>query len=193
MAGSGITEVLARKAKEKEIAAFKAALPRAHPIFTTLEELPSSSSSTNQSQILYNALARRHGNTLTVIAEYWRKAPFSFLGSVLEPREYSEIYREAGASVISINVDPLTGGCPHEDIAQMVAEQEAARREDVNAPIPIVASDVVVDPVQISRAKLAGAAGMSCSYFLYKISVALPPSPFCSFLTFYLLFLHLHF
>lgn len=163
-----MTEILARKAKEKEIAAFKAALPRAHPIFTTLEELPSSPS--NQSQVLYNALAKRYGNTLTVIAEYWRKAPFSFLGSVLEPREYSEIYREAGASVISINVDPLTGGCPHEDIAQMVAEQEAARREDVNAPIPIIASDVVVDPVQISRAKLAGAAGM--------LPLSFPISPF---------------
>eukprot|EP00624_Nannochloropsis_granulata_P004882 evm.model.NODE_34656_length_35261_cov_30.693996.2 len=154
-----MTEILARKAKAKEIAAFKAALPRAHPIFTTLEELPPSPS--NQSQILYNALQKRHGNTLTVIAEYWRKAPFSFLGSVLEPRAYSEIYRKAGASVIAINVDPLTGGCPHDDIAQMVTEQEAARREDVCAPIPIIASDVVVDPVQISRAKLAGAAGTS--------------------------------
>ena len=80
---------------------------------------------------------------------------------MLEPRAYSEIYRKAGASVIAINVDPLTGGCPHDDIAQMVTEQEAARREDVCAPIPIIASDVVVDPVQISRAKLAGAAGTS--------------------------------
>lgn len=159
-----MTEVLARKAKEKEVAAFKAALPRAHPIFATLEDLPPSPS--NQSQILYKALQKRHGNTLTVIAEYWRKAPFSFLGSVLEPKAYSEIYRKAGASVIAINVDPLTGGSLHEDIAQMVAEQEAARGGDVSAPIPIVASDVVVDPVQISRAKLAGAAGITLRYSL---------------------------
>lgn len=154
-----MTDTLARKAKEKEIAAFKAALPRAHPIFTMLEDLSFPPSLANRSDALYQNLRHRHGNTLTVVAEYWRKAPFAFLGSVLEPKEYSEIYREAGASAIAVNVDSVGGGCAHEDIAEMVAEQQAAILEDVTAPVPIVAMDVVVDPVQISRAKLAGAAG----------------------------------
>lgn len=34
-----MTEVLARKAKQAELEAFKAALPRAHPIFTELEKV----------------------------------------------------------------------------------------------------------------------------------------------------------
>ncbi len=161
-----MTDILARKAKEKEVAAFKAALPRAHPIFAQLENLGGVPGEEGRSQVLYNRLRHRHGNTLTVVAEYWRKAPFSFLGSVLEPREYSEIYREAGADAIAVNVDPLTGGCSHEDIAQMVTEQHAAEGDDVNAPIPIIAADVVVDPVQISRAKLAGAAGITLRYGL---------------------------
>lgn len=33
---------------------------------------------------LYQALCHRRGNTLTVVAEYYRKAPWGFLGSVLE-------------------------------------------------------------------------------------------------------------
>lgn len=38
-AGAGLTEVLARKAKQAEVEAFKAALPRAHPIFTELDKV----------------------------------------------------------------------------------------------------------------------------------------------------------
>lgn len=38
-----------------------------------------------RSTTLYNALCRQKGNTLTVVAEYYRKAPWGFLGSVLEP------------------------------------------------------------------------------------------------------------
>lgn len=37
-----------------------------------------------RSSTLYEALCHRRGNTLTVVAEYYRKAPWSFLGSVLD-------------------------------------------------------------------------------------------------------------
>ncbi len=36
------------------------------------------------STALYQALCRQRGNTLTVVAEYYRKAPWGFLGSVLD-------------------------------------------------------------------------------------------------------------
>jgi hypothetical protein len=74
--------VLARKAKEREVAAFKASLPRGHPIFTELEKV----GSYNASSVLWSALKRRYDNTLSVLPEYSRKAPFAYLGSVLEPR-----------------------------------------------------------------------------------------------------------
>ena len=80
--GGDLAGVLARKAKEKEIEAFKAALPRAHPIYTELEKLGSYEKSTK----IFEALRHRYGNTLTVVAEYYRKAPMAFLGSILEPR-----------------------------------------------------------------------------------------------------------
>lgn len=38
-AGGAMTEVLARKAKQAEVEAFKAALPRAHPIFAELDKV----------------------------------------------------------------------------------------------------------------------------------------------------------
>lgn len=38
-AGGAMTEVLARKAKRAEVEAFKAALPRAHPIFEELDKV----------------------------------------------------------------------------------------------------------------------------------------------------------
>ena len=47
------------------------------------------------------------------------------------PQEYSEIYREAGAAAIAVNVDPLTGGCAHKDIQDMAREQEDAISNDV--------------------------------------------------------------
>ena len=86
-AGGGLTDVLARKAKEKEVEAFKAALPRAHPIFTELEKV----GSYERSNLLYERLCHRQGNTLTVVAEYYRKAPWGFLGSVLEAKVRSII------------------------------------------------------------------------------------------------------
>ena len=47
----------------------------------------------------------------------------SSLCDVTTRQEYSKIYRDAGVSAISVNVDPLTGGCTHEDIQQMAKEQ----------------------------------------------------------------------
>lgn len=38
-AGGAMTEVLARKAKQAEVEAFKAALPRAHSIFAELDKV----------------------------------------------------------------------------------------------------------------------------------------------------------
>ena len=46
-------------------------------------------------------------------------------------QEYSAIYRDAGAAIISVNVDPQSGGCSHEDIKQMADEQALAAGEDV--------------------------------------------------------------
>ena len=46
-------------------------------------------------------------------------------------QEYSEVYREAGAAAIAVNVDPLTGGCAHRDIQEMAREQQNAINNDV--------------------------------------------------------------
>lgn len=76
-----MTEVLARKAKLKEVEALKNALPADHPIFQQLAKV----GSYNQSTVIYDALKRPARRTLSVIAEFSRKAAWGYLGSVLSP------------------------------------------------------------------------------------------------------------
>lgn len=56
--------------------------------------------------------------------------------SIKHTQEYSEIYREAGAAAIAVNVDPLTGGCSHKDIQDIVREQHDAINNDVAGAFP---------------------------------------------------------
>lgn len=77
--GAGL-DVFARKARQREIQGFRDSLGRDDPLFEELDKV----GSYPPQDILYNAL-RLNNRTVTVIAEYFRKAPFEYLGSVLEP------------------------------------------------------------------------------------------------------------
>lgn len=80
--------MLARKAKLKEVESLKQLLPADHPIFLELGKV----GQYNASTALYMALKRPATKTLTVIAEYSRKANWGYLGSVLNP----QVGRQAG-------------------------------------------------------------------------------------------------
>lgn len=41
-------------------------------------------------------------------------------------QDYSDVYREAGAAAIAVNVDATTGGCSYDDIKAVADEQRMA-------------------------------------------------------------------
>ena len=109
---------------------------------------------------LQSLLTKRRG-TISVIAEYKRLLPGSgFLADAPPPELLSPVFREFGASAVAVLADERSGGCTYEDIVAVVREQEGAAGE-VPGPLPVISSDLVVDEVQVARAKDAGAVAVS--------------------------------
>jgi hypothetical protein len=100
-ASTGGVEVLARRAKEKQVAAFRQSLPDDHPIILELGKV----GSYNESDKLYKALRRSNNYTISAVPEYARKAPWGYLGSILDPAV-------SGASLEGSGPTPLTQSCP---------------------------------------------------------------------------------
>ncbi|KAL7468069.1 hypothetical protein ACHAXS_008300 [Conticribra weissflogii] len=114
-------------------------------------------------QRLQNLLTKRRG-TISIIAEYKRKLEGSgFLSDPPSPAILSPVFREFGASAVAVMACPRLGGCDYDDVAAVVAEQEEARGE-VPGPLPVISSDLIVDEIQIARAKSAGAEGVVVTY-----------------------------
>lgn len=114
---------------------------------------------------LQSLLMKRKG-TISIIAEYKRKLTGSgFLSEVPAPELLSPVFREFGASAVAVLSDERSGGCTYADVAAFVAEQANAR-DEVPGPLPVISNDIVVDEIQIARAKEAGAVAVTIDYGL---------------------------
>ncbi|GMI20492.1 hypothetical protein TeGR_g6565 [Tetraparma gracilis] len=157
--------VLARRAKEAEVAALLASLPVTDPLPALLGTLPSLLSARPPPAFpsrLRDSLTKRRGN-LSIVAEYRLKGTgLAELGGSAAPAIVSKLIRVGGAAAAAVMADPRMGGCDYPDVAAFVAENETARG-GVPGPLPVVSSDLVVTEAQVARAKLAGAAAVTLS------------------------------
>ncbi|GMI32810.1 hypothetical protein TrCOL_g9899 [Triparma columacea] len=149
---------LARKAKEAEVKVYLSTLDdevvKGH--MSTL----SNPSSLPPPELLKTSITKRKG-TLTVIAEYKRKLNAEgFVNDIFEPELMSPVFREFGASATAVMTDKRMGGCDYEDLMTVAKEQEESRG-DVPGPLPVICSDLIVDKVQIARAKACGAGAIN--------------------------------
>ncbi|GMH64540.1 hypothetical protein TrRE_jg5713, partial [Triparma retinervis] len=120
----------------------------------------SSPSSLEAPDLLKTSITKRKG-TLTVIAEYKRKLNAEgFVNDIFEPELMSPVFREFGASATAVMTDKRMGGCDYADLETVAREQEEAKG-DVPGPLPVICSDLIVDKVQIARAKACGAGAIT--------------------------------
>ena len=75
----------------------------------------------------------------------------------------SPVFREFGASAVAVLADSQFGGCTYDDLSDVVEEQKEAEG-DMPGPLPVISSELIVDEIQIARAKDAGAAGVVVTY-----------------------------
>ncbi|KAL3798017.1 hypothetical protein ACHAWO_005432 [Cyclotella atomus] len=126
-----------------------------------------SSSSTNtrfETGPLQTALTKRKG-TISIIAEYKRnlEGHSGYLSEILPPRILSPVFREFGASAVAVLADERMGGCTYDDLVDVVEEQMEAMGE-VPGPLPVICSDLIVDEIQIARAKDSGASAIVVTF-----------------------------
>lgn len=96
------------------------------------------------------ALARRPGPA--VIAEIKRRSPSAgpLPGADLDIGRRARAYRQGGAAAISVLCDRKFFGGTLVDLARAAAAVD----------LPVLCKDFIIDPVQVYRARLAGAAGV---------------------------------
>ena len=166
----GAIGVFVRKAKEAEVRKYCESGP-SQSVLAILDQIKdarqaSSSSSTATTTTpgpLQTALTKRRG-TITIIAEYKRNLTgTAYLSEIPPPQILSPVFREFGASAVAVYADVQFGGCTYDDVYDVVREQNEARGE-VPGPLPVISSDVIVDEIQIARAKDSGAIGIVVTY-----------------------------
>ena len=169
----GAIGVFVRKAKEAEVRKYCESGP-SQSVLAILDQIkdarqaPSSSSTTTTTTSttpgpLQTALTKRRG-TITIIAEYKRNLTgTAYLSEIPPPQILSPVFREFGASAVAVYADVQFGGCTYDDVYDVVREQNEARGE-VPGPLPVISSDVIVDEIQIARAKDSGAIGIVVTY-----------------------------
>ncbi|EME29173.1 Indole-3-glycerol phosphate synthase [Galdieria sulphuraria] len=98
--------------------------------------------------------------TLSVIAEIKRKSPSKgHIGSIRDPAGLSRIYKEGGASAISVLTDLEGFGGTLDDLRKVYKAQQQYR-ETYPGPAPILRKDFIIDKVQIAEAAEAGASAI---------------------------------
>lgn len=98
-------------------------------------------------------------NTVSVLAEYNRKAKTGFILGIPPPEITGGILRDAGAKAIIVSVDKRSGGASPEEVYRLCKEQYAARKF-VPGPIPIIWNDYILDDIQIIHAATLGASSV---------------------------------
>ncbi|GJQ10616.1 hypothetical protein GpartN1_g2407.t1 [Galdieria partita] len=107
----------------------------------------------------YSAL-KKPNFTLSVIAEIKRKSPSKgHIGNIRDPAGLSRIYKEGGASAISVLTDWEGFGGTLDDLRKVYKAQQQYR-ETYPGPAPILRKDFIMDKVQIAEAAEAGASAV---------------------------------
>jgi indole-3-glycerol phosphate synthase len=157
--------VFVRKAKEADVRKYCEEGP-SQSVLTILQQIKDGRQNTATSiepGPLQTLLTKRKG-TISIIAEYKRNLEGSaYLTEILPPRILSPVFREFGATAVAVLTDERMGGCTYDDLVDIVEEQEEARGE-VPGPLPVICSDLIVDEIQIARAKDSGAAAVVVTY-----------------------------
>lgn len=148
--------VLARKAKEADIRKYcEAGVP--DNVMAEYKKISSDDVVLDTAPGPLQELLTRRKGTITVIAEYKRKVENGgFINEQFDPEILSPMFREYGATAISVMADERMGGCTYDDVASFSEEQRRARNE-IPGPVTIINSDLVVDEVQLARSVTAGA------------------------------------
>lgn len=161
--------VFVRKAKEASIRQYCQDGP-SESVLSILQQIKDGRSSAQDSSSpsatvgpLQQLLTKRRG-TISIIAEYKRNLDGSaYLSEILPPRILSPVFREFGASAVAVLADERIGGCTYDDLVDVVEEQREAIGE-MPGPLPVICSDLIVDEIQIARAKDSGASGVVVTY-----------------------------
>ena len=149
--------VLARKAKEASVRKLKEDILKSEesPVALLLKEAAEGSLAREAGSEVYDKLTKT--KALQVMCEYHRKTLSTLRANNVAEYEIpplsmvSSECRAAGAAVLSLNMDPMTGGCSENDFAAAVKEQSLAKN-DFPGSLPVLWSDVIVDEVQLAMA-----------------------------------------
>jgi indole-3-glycerol phosphate synthase len=124
--------------------------------------------SSNKMGPVQDMLTRRKG-TITIITEYKRKLSETNttkqISELYDPEIVSPVFREYGATAVSVLADERMGGCGYDVLEYFIEEQRRAQSQ-VPGPLPILNGDVIVDEIQIARSADMGVAGIVLSYEL---------------------------
>lgn len=149
---------LAKKMKEKDLVDLREA---AKDPSSSVGQALAARGSRELTDELYLAL-KKPKRCLSCVAEFRRKGKLGVIQEMTPPVVMSAIFREAGAHVLSVLIDPSTGGCTGDDVALFVDEQETARG-DFPGPLPVIVHDVIIDEVQLAHAAALGGRGVFLS------------------------------
>lgn len=186
--------VLARMAKKNEVENLKKMLSDDHPAKTLLHNLEMHNKKREEttdstsieplypaSKVIYHSLKGKKNN-IAVVPEYCRNNKFNFLGSIIPPNIYSDVFREAGANAMTVNIDKTsimtknknndneyrdpdgkekdTGGMYlWEDVYKITKFQEK-NIDDSPPPLPVIIQDIIIDNIQLCMAHLCNAKGV---------------------------------
>eukprot|EP01039_Chlorochromonas_danica_P003238 gene3238-3548_t len=106
----------------------------------------------------YDSVRHPQG-TLSVVAEYNKKAKSGFYLGLPPAEILGGVLREAGARAVIASVDQRNGGVTYEDFRKLTREQSRSLQM-LPGPIPVVWNDIVIDPIQISYAAALGGAAI---------------------------------
>tara|TARA_B110000305_G_scaffold237860_1_gene302062 strand:+ start:785 stop:1750 length:966 start_codon:yes stop_codon:yes gene_type:complete len=159
-------------AKEREITLYKESCSD-QSILNILNTDSQSQPTKTKSTILRDALTKRKG-TLSVLVEYKRNLSFQkklekgYVQEIFPPAIMSPVFRDFGATAVSVLADQNLGGCDYEDIVEFATEQKLAQG-NVPGPLPIVSSDLIVDEIQVARAWVSGASGVCIDFDVLSV------------------------
>jgi len=98
--------------------------------------------------------------SVTVMAEYNKKAKTGFILGMPEPEIMGGILRDAGARAIAVEMDKRSGNVSAEEFVRFAKEQTRAKLL-VPGPIAVMWSDFIVDKLQIALAASSGAGAIT--------------------------------
>jgi len=157
MALAGMAKKL-RQAKVDELKKSVEADP-SHPIAQKMAQAGSLAASDD----VFTAMKRPSG-TVSILAEYKRKlAKSGFIRDMIEPRIMGGLFRDAGASVAAMYMDPDVGGCQIEDFEHFYKEQQSVAG-DFPGPLPIIWHDLIFDEIQVAQAAAMSASAVTISW-----------------------------